>query len=314
MTYGVWIPLLLPLLAVPAARRLAGVLSGRAAAWLLVVLAVVFGVSSSVSLVLTVLAGALRLPWVAALGDVSVPLLHEDPWVVLPAAAAAGLFLLFSATSLCATLRRQRRELADARAEHGEGGPGGLAVRPDPQPAAFALPGRPDRIVVTTGMLRALTPEERAALFAHEHAHLAGRHHLFLAAERCAARLHPLLGLLREPLSYALERWADEAAARVTGDRRLVARAIGRAALAAGAAREAAGEKRPGMLPAATAGPVPRRVAALLHPAPRDTAGRRARRALAVVLLLCALVSSASALEAAHDLHSSVEVAQGEAP
>jgi Zn-dependent protease with chaperone function len=313
VTYGVWIPLLLPLFAVSAARRLVLVLPGRAAAWLSVTLAVVFGLSSAASLALTVLAGALRLPWVAALVHLSVPLLHQDPQVVLPAAVAAAASLLWSSAALALTVSCQRRELVRARVAQGHGGSGELAVISDPEPSAYALPGRPGRIVVTTGMLHALTPQEREALFAHERAHLTGRHHLFLALERCAATLHPLLGLLREPLAYALERWADESAARVTGDRRLVARAIGRAALAAGAVHRLSSGTRPGSLPAATAGPVPRRVAALLRPAPPRAAGLRARRALAAVLLLCAVLSSASALEAACDLHAVVETAQGEA-
>ncbi|MCZ0993311.1 hypothetical protein O1L44_09595 [Streptomyces noursei] len=82
-------------------------------------------------------------------------------------------------------------------------------------------------------MLRALPPAEREALFAHERAHLAGRHHLFLLAAELAAVCHPLLRELRSPLAYALERWADESAAARVGDRQVTARAIGRAALAA---------------------------------------------------------------------------------
>ncbi|MEK8174640.1 M48 family metalloprotease [Streptomyces sp. M19] len=77
---------------------------------------------------------------------------------------------------------------------------------------------------MTTGMLRALPAREREALFAHERAHLAGRHHLFLAAGELAVALHPFLRGLREPLAYALERWADEAAAAAVGDRGLAAR------------------------------------------------------------------------------------------
>ncbi|MGW7378006.1 SpoIIE family protein phosphatase [Streptomyces sp. NPDC054794] len=47
----------------------------------------------------------------------------------------------------------------------------------DEQPDAYALLGRPGRIVVTSGMLRALPAEERAVLLAHEQAHLAHGHH-----------------------------------------------------------------------------------------------------------------------------------------
>ncbi|MFF1344205.1 M56 family metallopeptidase [Streptomyces sp. NPDC058290] len=195
---------------------------------------------------------------------------------------------------------------------------GELFVLADDFPDAYALPGRPGRIVVTSGMLRALSAAEREALLAHERAHLTGRHHLFTAAVELAALCHPALRALREPLAYALERCADEDAAHAVGDRRLTAQAIGKAALAARAAHAAcpaAAGRRPGISLAATAGPVPRRVTALLDqhagtaPTRRDT-----RIAIAAVLLACLALSTSSAVEAADDLHTSIEVAQGELP
>jgi beta-lactamase regulating signal transducer with metallopeptidase domain len=152
-------------------------------------------------------------------------------------------------------------------------------------------------------MLRALDPAEREVLLAHERAHLTGRHHLFLTALALSCAAHPALRLLRGPLSYALERWADESAATAVGDRRVAARAIGRAALAARPT-----SPRPlAALPAA-AGPVPRRVAALLtRPRPPRTP-----RTVALALACCLALSTACALEAAHDLHGSIEVAQSE--
>ncbi|NED76366.1 M48 family metalloprotease, partial [Streptomyces sp. SID9944] len=64
-----------------------------------------------------------------------------------------------------------------------------VVVLPDDTPYAYALPGGsgdpggsggsggPGRIVVTTALLTGLRPAERRALFAHERAHLAARHH-----------------------------------------------------------------------------------------------------------------------------------------
>ncbi|WP_327327537.1 M48 family metalloprotease [Streptomyces sp. NBC_01210] len=75
------------------------------------------------------------------------------------------------------------------------------------------------KVVVTSGMLRALSAAEREALFAHERAHLTGRHHVFLTMVEMAGLCHPGLRALREPLSYALERSADETAAQAIGDR-----------------------------------------------------------------------------------------------
>ncbi|MFH8389402.1 hypothetical protein [Streptomyces sp. NPDC018036] len=88
---------------------------------------------------------------------------------------------------------------------------------------------------------------------------------------------------------FALERWADEDAATRVGDRAVVARAVGRAALAASA--------RPsgttGAL-AATGGAVPQRVRALLAPPPPRRVLPIAAGAL-LLLLCCAGLANAAA-------------------
>jgi Zn-dependent protease with chaperone function len=102
-------------------------------------------------------------------------------------------------------------------------------------PLAFAVPARPGRrgrVVVSTGMLRSLDEEERAVLFAHERAHLDHHHHRFLQVAETASAAVPLLRPISREVRFATERWADEEAAVVLGDRRVVARAIARAALA----------------------------------------------------------------------------------
>ncbi|MFF8314921.1 M56 family metallopeptidase [Streptomyces lydicus] len=321
MIFAVWIPLLMPLLAVPAARRLAESLPPRAGAWLLTGCAAALAGCTTAALGLLATAGALRLPPVAALEHLSRPLLGDDPAVSVPAAWVAVGLLAACASAVAYRTARHRGELRAARrdtAAHPVSGD--LCVLPDAAPDAYALPGgpgRPGRVVVTAGMLRALSPAEREALFAHERAHLAGRHHLFLLTVALAAACHPLLRSLRAPLAFALERWADESAASRVGDRRLTARAIGRAALAARPGAPA--PYRPRTVLAATAGPVPRRVAALLTPAaephtPALRTGFRGRRLIAAALLTCVTFSAAAALDAAADLHQTVEVAQGETP
>ncbi|MFE7855023.1 M56 family metallopeptidase [Streptomyces sp. NPDC057403] len=308
MIYAVWLPLLMPLLVVPVARRGAELLAPRTAAWALTALALVLAGSSTAALALLALDGALRLPFVAALGHFSPHLLGDGSSATVPAAVLAALALSGLGVLVPWRARRHLRELRAAHRSCGhEPGAGDLWVRPDARPDAYALPGRPGRIVVTTGMLRALSAREREVLFAHERAHLAGRHHLFLAGAELAVALHPALRGLRAPLSYALERWADESAARATGDRALTARAVGRAALAAGAAGPA---PRPRLSLTATAGPVPRRVTALLNRS--APVGRLLPRALACLLTACVTLSAAAALEAATDLHNGIEVAQGE--
>ncbi|MFI1097423.1 M56 family metallopeptidase [Streptomyces sp. NPDC020917] len=306
MNVAVWIPLLLPLVAGPAARRLAEALPPRAAAWLLAGSAVVLAGCSTAALALLAGAGALQMPPIAALGHLRLPVVGDE--VTVPAACLATALLTYVAVAFVRTARRHTVLTARARRAAARDGSaaGDLTVLQDPGPDAYALPGRPGRIVVTTGMLRALDPEEREALLAHERAHLAGRHHLFLSALALSAACHPVLRMLSAPLSYALERWADESAAAAVGDRRLAARAIGRAALAA---RPSA---RAGVALSATAGPVPRRVAALLAAAPAPQLRARTPRMIAAVLAACLALSAACALEAAHDLHGSIEVAQGE--
>jgi hypothetical protein len=308
VNYAVWVPLVLPLLAVPAARRLADALPPRAAAWLLAGSAVALAACSTIALLLLAAAGALRLPPIAAVGHLVLPVVGDQ--VTVAAACVAAVLLAVVVTTLVRTARRHLVLAARARRTAVEAGTaaGDLTVLQDPGPDAYALPGRPGRIVVTTGMLRALGPAEREALLAHERAHLAGRHHLFLAAFALAHSCHPALRALRGPLSYALERWADESAAAAVGDRRLAARAIGRAALASRPV-----VPRPhAALPAAT-GPVPRRVAALLSLPPTTSHLRaRAPRAIALALASCLTLSAACALEAAHDFHGSIETAQGE--
>src|SRR5260370_42613099 len=122
-------------------------------------------------------------------------------------------------------------------------------------------------MVVTGGRRAGLDEPGRAALLAHEQAHLAGFHYLFTTAARLAATASPLLRPVARAVEYTVERWADERAAAVVGDRRLVAHTIGRAALAAKATRPrraipaARAAVFPGARPPAhaRAGPVPRR-------------------------------------------------------
>lgn len=165
---------------------------------------------------------------------------------------------------------------------------GDLAVLDDPVPTAFALPGIPGRIVVSSGMLQALAPDERRALLAHERAHLQRRHHLFLLVLQLASAVNPLLHPLARAGAFAPERWADEEAGSVVADRSLVARAVARAALATKRAAQPA--------LAATDGPVPQRVRALL------AAPTPFRRGLAMVFPVLMMVCCVSLALAAQEM------------
>ncbi|MFJ6426032.1 M56 family metallopeptidase [Streptomyces hydrogenans] len=259
----VFLPLVLPLTAWPVARLAEHHLHPRAATWLLSVVAAVLAVCSTLCLGLLVVVGTAQLP-----GN-PLPDGWSDPEVraAVPHDEVAGRIAIPALVAVVAacTVTAWRHLRVRRRAERALGGLAGssVAVLPDPSPYAYALPGRRDRIVVTTGMPAGLSSGERRALFAHERAHLDGRHHRFLLTVRLAARANPFLRPLRTAVVHSTERWADEEAAEAVGSRRTVARAVGKSALIS---------RGSPVVPLAhfadAAGPVPRRVAALLGPAP----------------------------------------------
>jgi len=306
----VYLPLLIPAVAAVAARPLAGRLEPRQGTWLLTVAAVALAGCSTAALALLAASAAARVPALADLGNYSQSAIHRaDPTSAVTGSVAA-VVLTVAAVAVAVALRHRARALAEsyrrAARLHDDGS---VVVLRGTAVEAYALPGWPGRIVVSGRLLEALDAPGRAALLAHERAHLAGRHHLFTTVAHLAAAANPVLLPLARAVDYTVERWADEHAARVTGDRRLVAVTIGRVAMLA----------TPGRLPAATlgmvqarsrrvslawAGPVPRRVAALLGPPPRS------RVLLLAAAALIVLLTGASAVEAARDLHALLELAQ----
>ncbi|MFF8553681.1 M56 family metallopeptidase [Streptomyces sp. NPDC015501] len=260
----VFLPLVLPLTAWPMARLAEQRLHPRTATPLLSVVAGVLAVCSTVCLVLLMVVGTAQLPgnplpdgWSDEEVREAVP---YDEVAGLLAIPALGAVVAACCRTVWVHLRvRRRAERAVA------GLPTSVVVLPDTGPYAYALPARrggKGRVVVSTAMLSCLEAAERWALFAHERAHLAGRHHRFLLAVQLAARANPFLGPLRTAVAFTAERWADEEAAGAIGSRRATARAIGKAALVSQGAPAVT------LAHFAQAGPVPRRVRALLGPAP----------------------------------------------
>ena len=234
MRLAVYLPLILTLLAAPGARLLAGRCEPRLATWLLTLSAVVLAAAGSISLALLTVTGLLRVPELAGLGRWSLGLAERKDPVELSVAATAGLLFTLTAAAALRRLWERCRFLARAAMDAAcLAAKDGLVIVEDPVPEAFALPGRPGRIVVSTGMLEVLDPSEHGALLAHERAHLADHHYAFVALAQLAAAANPFLRPLATAVAYTVERWADEHAARVTGDRRGVARTVGKAALAA---------------------------------------------------------------------------------
>ncbi|MFB7585894.1 M56 family metallopeptidase [Streptomyces sp. NPDC056169] len=90
-------------------------------------------------------------------------------------------------------------------------------VLDDDRPAVYCLPGRSRRVVVSSGAVHALTPAQLAAALAHERAHIAGRHHLLVAAAEAFTAVYPRLPLARHggtSVPLLLEMTADDRALR----------------------------------------------------------------------------------------------------
>ncbi|WP_018549501.1 M56 family metallopeptidase [Streptomyces sp. LaPpAH-108] len=311
----VLLPLVLPLTAWPVARLAEQRLHPRTASWLLTVTAAVLGLCSTVCLALLMVVGTAQLPGNPLPDGWSDDEVREAvPYDEI--AGQAAIPALLAVVSGCGRLLWRHRRVR-RRAERSLAGlpRRTVAVLPDATPYAYALPERGrgrgqgrgqgrgrGRVVVSTGMLSRLTSGERRALFAHERAHLTARHHRFLLLVQLAARANPFLRPLRTAVSYTVERWADEEAAGVVRSRRTVARAIGRAALISGAAPGVGPGAGPGAALAgfAAPGPVPRRVAALLHPAPTAHAWPSLFTAVGVAVWTAAAGTAVSALSSAN--------------
>lgn len=166
---------------------------------------------------------------------------------------------------------------------------GELVVIPDDDVDAYAVPGRPGRLVMTRGLVRLLSPSERRAVIAHERSHLQRRHHLHLFVGAAAASCNPLLSRVPSALSYTTERWADEDAA-AAGDRVTVARAL---SLAADSRTTASRPANPFAALALVVAAVSDRIVALLEGPPRLRLGRFVVGAsLATCAALAALVAA----------------------
>jgi Zn-dependent protease with chaperone function len=221
------------------------------------------------------------------------------------AAALASVVLAWRYGRSLQQVQRRTRAHADVARIAGRRLPGGGAavVLDVAQPAAYCVPGRPATIVLTSGALAVLDPAQLTAVLAHERAHLAGRHHLLIALTRGLAASFPAVPLFTQgPAEVArlVEMCADDAAARHSGRRTLIAALL---AMGTGSAVPAtaltdtaltgtalAGTALAGTTLAVTACAVTARVQRLLEP-PRPARRARYVAALITVTLLLALAS-----------------------
>ncbi|MGW3248293.1 M56 family metallopeptidase [Streptomyces sp. NPDC001070] len=307
MRIAVYLPLLLSLLAPLGTRPLSDRCDPRLATWLLTAVCVVLGAAGTISLGLLAITGLIRIPELASLGHWSAGAAQRNDPAEVSVALIAGLLLGAAILTAARMLWRRARSLAAAALEAAcMPGDDGLVVVDDEIPDAFAVPGLPGRVVVSTGMLRTLDASERDILLAHERAHLTGHHYAFVALAQLGAAANPFLRPLATAVTYTIERWADENAVARTGDRKRVAHAVGRAALAAHRAPARPAWTSLGILglgssPLTKAGPVPRRVAALLAPPLRH------HPALAAATAALLAAAAMSTVDAVTDLHLLLE-------
>lgn len=173
------------------------------------------------------------------------------PLVVLACTAVAGIArwpscllavtYLARVTWISARMAHSTSRLAAGVLAAGQSVPGsdGMAtyVMAAAQPFAYAVGcRRAHAVVVSRGLLDLLDPRERAAVLAHELAHLRLRHHRALFVARVVAttfgRLAPAARRARASLARELEVLADQEAAHRTGDPRVLASALAKTVLA----------------------------------------------------------------------------------
>lgn len=153
-------------------------------------------------------------------------------WAFLIAAGLLGIRLVGSLIAQSIAVHRHRRkhaELIHLLTEASDELPD-TRVLETASPVAYCLPGRRSgTTVVSTGLLRVLSVEQRRAVVAHEQSHLAYHHDLLVLPFAAWNRALPFLPATRTALgavSALIEFMADDRARRVIGPEPL-ATAIG---------------------------------------------------------------------------------------
>lgn len=157
-------------------------------------------------------------------------------------------------------------------------------VLEQPGAAAFAVGGQQNTVVVTRGIIDLLSGDELSAVLAHEHAHLAARHHRWLTAAALVAQALPFVPLPRDApalVGRLLEMDADELAATRHEPRVIASALVAVATSAVGRATE-----RPSGAPQITGGAdALARVQRLLRPPAGLPAGWQALARAAIAAL-----------------------------
>jgi Zn-dependent protease with chaperone function len=301
MVVSVCLPLLCAGLFAVSAPSLSHKLPPAAATWLLSIGSLLAAVGSTVALTVVGLTFVAQNRQLAQSGHWSEQTLRHAGTIWTPVAvlAVVAVMVLAARTALAGWRRvaalRQAHQLAAALPAAG----GELVVLDLSDRQALAVPGRPGRIVLSTGLLRALDAGQRRAVLAHERSHLRHHHHLHQSITRISAAANPLLHRLPAAVGLACERWADEDAAQ-TCRRNTVADALTRAAADQTRSSFLAG----GTVLAAAETEVAVRIGALRRPSQPPSPWH-----LAVLFSLLAATALAT-FAAAHDTEHLFELAQ----
>ena len=157
-----------------------------------------------------------RLQWCAMV----LGLHHEVPAIAgVPALLVSGVGIARGVR----VLRLHRRVVCHE--------PAAIEVVDGTDAYAVTIPGRGGRIIMSTALFELLDPAERAVVLAHEQAHARFRHDRYLLIARLTGALVPGTRRMSDRLHFIIERWADEASAARSGDRRFVATTLAKVAL-----------------------------------------------------------------------------------
>jgi hypothetical protein len=294
--------LAIPAVVRPAGRRLRPSEWTKTCAGLLAVGWVVVEASLLLQAAPTLL-GAAGLERLAELCEHALgPVAPGGPLLGMVAGGAATAVTLLAARSLQAA--RYRRRLVRVEAGigwHPQVGGHELVVLPSSAPVAFSTAGRRGQVVVSQGLIAALSDAEVTAVLRHEVAHLHHRHQRYLLVAHLVDQslgLVPLVKAATGALRCALERWADEEAAG--GD------ASSRASVHTALLRLAELATTPGVAAFTTPGTVAERLDALqADPTDGPIVGRRALLyAPAGLLLVAAAVTLGGILAQVSVLHA----------
>lgn len=293
------LPFVVGVLLAITGRRLGRRLPPAAATWILTGLSLTVALTCGLVLSAFAVVSIAQLPMAAHTGHWSAAVLHREGSPPVPLGIGLAVIVAILLGASAQQVIRSARAMASSRAAlRGYSDTGSnLVVVHDDDPAAYAV-GAAGRIVVSTGMLRALSTTERRVLLAHEAAHLRYRHYLFVQLTDLAAAANPLLRPVSGAVRSSIERWADEAAAAEVGDRRLAARGLARAALSKSTYQPV------GAVFGIADGDVAVRVRALLVPAPAFN--WNLRLALVSAGILCWATSMVLTFRA----HDVIEIAQ----